>query len=80
MHIKSRISRYVLHRHYKEEPINDRYDPLDLFASEDERVERALEGLWGIWTSSDGLKNNWRVFLNGKPLKPDQVSHLPFHG
>jgi len=75
--IKSKHSRYVLHRHYKREGLDDTFDPLDLFASDQARVQQALDGLWSIWKDTAGAKNNWRVYVNGKPIMPDQVNQVP---
>lgn len=75
--IKSQHSRYVLHRHYKREGLDDTYDPLDLFATDLARVEKSLEALWSIWKDTAGAKNNWRVYMNGKPIMPNQVKYVP---
>ncbi|KAK1925792.1 inositol-pentakisphosphate 2-kinase, partial [Papiliotrema laurentii] len=75
--IKSQIPRYVLHRHYKNEPIEDAYNPQDLFSGEEERVKKASEDLWRIWETSDGMKNNWRIYVNGQVIKPGQADRIP---
>ncbi|ODO10002.1 hypothetical protein I350_02226 [Cryptococcus amylolentus CBS 6273] len=60
--IKSRISRFTLHRHLKGHDDEKDYDPLDLFSGQEQRIERALDALWTTWETSHGRGNNWRVF------------------
>jgi inositol-pentakisphosphate 2-kinase len=37
-------------------------------------VNEALEGLWAGWRASEGKWNNWRVFVDGKEVSPEDVS------
>ncbi|WWD18594.1 hypothetical protein CI109_103047 [Kwoniella shandongensis] len=77
--IKSRISRFTLHSHYRGEDVSggEDYDPVDLYSSEEERMARGLEGLWQIWSKSGGKANNLRVFVDGLLVTPDQAEKIP---
>ncbi|WVQ73254.1 hypothetical protein IAR50_002822 [Cryptococcus sp. DSM 104548] len=75
--IKSRISRFTLHRHLKGHDDEKDYKPLDLFSGEEERMESALDALWATWETSHGKGNNWRVFVNGNETRPDQSAQIP---
>jgi inositol-pentakisphosphate 2-kinase len=50
------------------------YDPLDLYSGDEGRMESAVSALWGLWESSAGKSNNWRVFVDGKAVGPKNVS------
>jgi hypothetical protein len=54
----------------------DGYDPVDLFSGDEIRVGKAIDDLWSIWMETKGKKNNWRVYVDGKVVLPDQVSAL----
>jgi inositol-pentakisphosphate 2-kinase len=50
------------------------YEPLDLYSGDEDRIKTAIGALWDLWSSSDGQSNNWRVFVDGKAIGPDEVS------
>lgn len=37
------------------------------------RMRTALDGLWTMWEISRGKVNNWKVFVGGKEISPDDV-------
>jgi hypothetical protein len=37
-------------------------------------MRKALDALWGAWRESGGANNNWRVFVDGKVVLPEDVS------
>jgi hypothetical protein len=75
--IKSRNCRFCLHQHYRGESIEGTvYCPLDLYSGDSARIRKALDGLWAQWKSSDGDKNNLRIYIDGKMVLPSSVSPL----
>jgi len=73
--IKSEHSRYKLHQHMR--GIETEYDPLDLYSDDMNRMDTAMQALWGLWTSSAGKSNNWRVFVDGQVIGVHEVSFFP---
>ncbi|KAI5475026.1 inositol-pentakisphosphate 2-kinase [Pseudohyphozyma bogoriensis] len=78
--IKTTYCRFCMHSYLKAIPISTEeavkrhqtsYCPLDLFSSDKNRVELAIERLWDGWVASSGKANNLRLFLDGKRLDPD---------
>ncbi|WWC70892.1 uncharacterized protein I206_104844 [Kwoniella pini CBS 10737] len=76
--IKSQNCRFCMHRHYKghDSSAEGKFCPLDLFSSDEVRMRSAIKGLWGMWTESDGQENNWRVFIDGERVNPNQIEQL----
>lgn len=74
--IKTRNCRYCLHQHYRGESVDGGaiFCPLDLYSTDRTRVRHALEGLWELWQTSNGTKNNLRVYVDGKRVLPSSVS------
>jgi hypothetical protein len=52
------------------------YDPLDLYSDDMGRMDTAMQALWGLWSSSAGKNNNWRVFVDGQVIGVHEVSLL----
>lgn len=69
--IKSQHSRYKLHQHMR--GIETEYDPLDLYSDDMSRMDTAMQALWGLWSSSGGDSNNWRVFVDGQVIGVHEV-------
>jgi len=69
--IKSEHSRYTLHQHMR--GIETEYDPLDLYSDDMSRMDTAMQALWGLWSSSGGGSNNWRVFVDGQVIGVHEV-------
>lgn len=46
------------------------------------RMRTALDGLWTMWEISRGKVNNWKVFVGGKEISPDDLQNglLPIGG
>lgn len=53
--------------------IETKYDPLDLYSDELSRMGTAMQALWGLWSSSGGDSNNWRVFVDGQAIGVHEV-------
>jgi hypothetical protein len=53
------------------------YCPLDLYSGSEERMHRAIAGLWASWEAADGAGNNWRVYIDGKRVDPNVVGACP---
>lgn len=73
--IKSEHSRYKLHQHMR--GVETEYNPLDLYSDDISRMDTAMQALWGLWSSSAGKSNNWRVFVDGQVIGVHEVSLLP---
>jgi inositol-pentakisphosphate 2-kinase len=56
--------------------IETEYDPLDLYSDDMSRMDTAMQALWGLWSSSGGDSNNWRVFVDGQVIGVTEVSLL----
>ncbi|GAA5971563.1 hypothetical protein JCM11641_000643 [Rhodosporidiobolus odoratus] len=55
------------------------YCPMDLYSTDAQRRERAVEALYAGWIDSQGEGNSLRFFLNGRrlsPADPDDVCEL----
>lgn len=50
------------------------YEPLDLYSGDMTRMTTAMQALWGLWSSSGGESNNWRVFVDGQAISVTEVS------
>ncbi|WWC62721.1 uncharacterized protein I303_105318 [Kwoniella dejecticola CBS 10117] len=76
--IKSANCRFCMHRHYKghDSSAEGKFCPLDLYSGDEGKMRKAIKGLWGIWTESEGQENNWRVFTNGERVNPNQLEVL----
>ncbi|KAA1469367.1 hypothetical protein DENSPDRAFT_857844 [Dentipellis sp. KUC8613] len=71
--IKTQTCRTCMHSHLRQskgEAAAANYCPLDLFSGTEERVKRAIHGLWDSWNESGGTINNLRIFSDGRMLKP----------
>jgi hypothetical protein len=53
------------------------YCPLDLYSGNEERMHRAIDGLWASWEATGGAGNNWRVYIDGKRVDPNTVGACP---
>ena len=53
--------------------IETEYDPLDLYSDDMSRMDTAMQALWGLWSSSGGDSNNWRVFVDGQVIGVHEV-------
>lgn len=71
--IKSEVSRFRLHQHYRGDESS--FCPLDLYSGDASRMRKALDALWDQWRHSDGEKNNLRVFVDGVKVVPSDVSY-----
>lgn len=71
--IKSHVSRFRLHQHFRGHSDDPPYDPLDLFSGDKMRMRTAIDGLWTMWEISRGKNNNWKVFIGGKEISPEDV-------
>ena len=69
--IKSEHSRFILHQHMR--GVETEYDPLDLYSDDLSRMATAMQALWGLWSSSGGDSNNWRVFVDGQAIGVHEV-------
>ncbi|GAA5829733.1 hypothetical protein JCM11251_000263 [Rhodosporidiobolus azoricus] len=49
------------------------YCPLDLYSQDGRRIQTALDCLCDGWARSEGESNNFRVFLDGKKLSPQDA-------
>ncbi|OWZ62860.1 inositol-pentakisphosphate 2-kinase [Cryptococcus neoformans] len=80
--IKSHVSRFRLHQHFRGRADDPPYDPLDLFSGDKMRMRTALDGLWTMWEISRGKSNNWKVFIGSKEISPDDLQKglLPVGG
>ncbi|TFY71861.1 hypothetical protein EVG20_g1145 [Dentipellis fragilis] len=77
--IKTRTCRTCMHSHLRQskgEVAAANYCPLDLFSGTEERVKRAIHGLWDSWNESGGTINNLRIFSGGRMLKPMDIEQL----
>ena len=75
--IKLHTCRFCMHNHLREtkgEIIKMQYCPLDLFSDDEERMKKAVDGLWDAWAESEGTVNNLKVFAHGHLLRPSDVS------
>ena len=76
--VKTKYSRFLMHSYYRSLSKTDdtpdaelsRYDPLDLFSGNEERIKLAVESLWDAWISSAGSANNLKIFVGGKTVSP----------
>jgi inositol-pentakisphosphate 2-kinase len=57
--------------------IETEYNPLDLYSGDMGRMDTAMQALWGLWSSSGGNSNNWRVFVDGQVIGVHEVGPLP---
>lgn len=57
--------------------IETEYEPLDLYSGDIGRMGTAMQALWGMWSSSGGKSNNWRVFVDGQAIDVTEVSPIP---
>jgi len=57
--------------------IETEYDPLDLYSDDMSKMDTAMQALWGLWSSSGGDSNNWRVFVDGQVIGVHEVSLFP---
>lgn len=71
--VKSHVSRFRLHQHFRGQLDDPPYDPLDLFSGDKMRIRTAVDGLWKMWEISRGKNNNWKVFIGGKEISPEDV-------
>jgi hypothetical protein len=53
--------------------VETEYDPLDLYSDDMGRMDTAMQALWGLWSSSGGNSNNWRVFVDGQVIGVHEV-------
>jgi hypothetical protein len=74
--IKTHHCRFCMHEGLRrpESGGGARYCPLDLYSGDPMRMRKALDALWGAWRESGGANNNWRVFVDGKVVLPEDVS------
>ncbi|OCF30439.1 hypothetical protein I316_07926 [Kwoniella heveanensis BCC8398] len=77
--IKSQNCRFCLHSHLRSEAPDSekKYCPLDLYSGDEMKMNHAIEQLWGMWVDSGGKGNNWRLFIDGDRIKPDQIDAIP---
>ncbi|WVR06456.1 hypothetical protein IAU60_003487 [Kwoniella sp. DSM 27419] len=75
--IKSKICRFCLHTHFRGETSAVPYCPLDLYSGDEDRVKKAIQALGAGWEGSNGKANNWRVFMDGNRIEPNQIGQLP---
>jgi inositol-pentakisphosphate 2-kinase len=52
------------------------YEPLDLYSGNEDKMTSAMQALWGLWSSSGGQSNSWRVFVDGKAIGVEEVSPI----
>ncbi|ADV22064.1 inositol-pentakisphosphate 2-kinase [Cryptococcus gattii E566] len=71
--VKSHVSRFRLHQHFRGQSDDPPYDPLDLFSGDKMRIRTAVDGLWKMWEISRGKNNNWKVFIGGKEISPEDL-------
>ncbi|WVQ96629.1 hypothetical protein IAU59_003734 [Kwoniella sp. CBS 9459] len=77
--IKSQNCRFCLHSHLRA-GISDSekgFCPLDLYSGDDAKMTLAVDHLWQMWVENGGKGNNWRMFINGDKINPDQVGTIP---
>ncbi|KAJ7175640.1 inositol-pentakisphosphate 2-kinase [Mycena filopes] len=65
---------FCMHSHLK--ALSSSYCPLDLFSGDEPRMKKALSSLWDAWSDSIGTANNFRVFVEGKNITPEQQSFV----
>jgi len=53
--------------------VETEYNPLDLYSDDMSRMNTAMQALWGLWSSSGGNSNNWRVFVDGQVIGVHEV-------
>lgn len=51
---------------------------MDLFSGDSTRIQTAVQNLWDDWVNNEGSTNNLRIFVNGKLIKPVDVSRRYF--
>ncbi|GAA5829919.1 hypothetical protein JCM5353_006113 [Sporobolomyces roseus] len=75
--IKTTYCRFCMHRYYRTNSINEHeegYCPLDLCSGDSMRVRKAIDSLFSIWETSQGEANNFRIFMNGQAIRPNDSS------
>ncbi|TFK42475.1 inositol-pentakisphosphate 2-kinase [Crucibulum laeve] len=80
--IKTQTCRFCMHSHMRSESgkmVALGYCPLDLFSGDEERVSKAVDGLWKSWADSNGTVNNLKIFSRGKVVRPAEA-HLMIAG
>ncbi|KDR81718.1 hypothetical protein GALMADRAFT_135125 [Galerina marginata CBS 339.88] len=78
--IKTQTCRFCMHSHLKAQKgqeIPTDYCPLDLFSGDENRVTKAIHGLWDAWVASNATANNLKIFARGKFVSPSEA-HLMF--
>jgi inositol-pentakisphosphate 2-kinase len=63
-----------MHQYLRNGTVQSTFCPLDLFSCDEERIRKAIKGLWEIWADTDGKGNNWRVYVNGIAVTSSEVS------
>ncbi|KAF8205677.1 inositol-pentakisphosphate 2-kinase [Mycena galopus ATCC 62051] len=77
--IKSQTCRFCMHSHLKAQQgqrVSPGYCPLDLFSLDESRMKTALDGLWDAWIDSSGAINNFKIFVRGRQILPDDRSSI----
>ncbi|KAJ7264995.1 inositol-pentakisphosphate 2-kinase [Mycena haematopus] len=75
--IKTQTCRFCMHSHLKAQQgqtVCPGYCPLDLFSGDESRMKTALNGLWDAWLDSNGTINNFKVFVRGRKILPEECS------
>jgi len=77
--IKTQTCRFCMHTHLRAqqgEKVSSGYCPLDLFSGDEARMKTALNSLWDAWSDSDGTINNFKVFVGGKKILPEDRTSI----
>jgi inositol-pentakisphosphate 2-kinase len=53
--------------------VETEYEPLDLYSGDMDKMATAMQALWGLWSSSGGKSNSWRVFVDGQAIGVTEV-------
>ncbi|GAA5821913.1 hypothetical protein JCM11491_000689, partial [Sporobolomyces phaffii] len=68
-----------MHRYYRTRSIDEHgegYCPLDLYSRDPVRIRKAVDALVSLWHDSRGDANNFRIFVEGERLLPDDTQAI----
>ncbi|KAK7038123.1 inositol-pentakisphosphate 2-kinase [Favolaschia claudopus] len=77
--IKTQTCRFCLHSNSRAQngkTVSSGYCPLDLYSGDEVRMKTALDSLCDAWIESNGTINNFKVFVRGKMILPEDRSSL----